>query len=206
MEHTPASRSTRVKRRAVVSLLVCGGTCSILIPTSPGLGFLPSEVAAIDSMAKAVRVNRPYGVPTIFGGIGCNDDSWTATNTSNAPSARSGHAAVWTGSEMIVWGGNAGSYFNTGAKYNPSTNNWIPISTTNAPAARSGPTAVWTGSEMIVWGGDDGQSVNTGGRYNPATDTWTATSTINAPLGRIFHTAVWTGKEMLVWGGWNEIE
>ena len=32
-------------------------------------------------------------------------DSWTATSTTNAPSARDDHTAVWTGSEMIVWGG-----------------------------------------------------------------------------------------------------
>ena len=30
---------------------------------------------------------------------------WTATSPSNAPSARYDHSAVWTGSEMIVWGG-----------------------------------------------------------------------------------------------------
>ena len=32
-------------------------------------------------------------------------DTWTATGTTNAPSARFNHTAVWTGSEMIVWGG-----------------------------------------------------------------------------------------------------
>ena len=32
-------------------------------------------------------------------------DSWTATSTTNAPDGRYGHTAVWTGSEMIVWGG-----------------------------------------------------------------------------------------------------
>ena len=32
-------------------------------------------------------------------------DSWTATSTTNAPAARFLHTAVWTGSEMIVWGG-----------------------------------------------------------------------------------------------------
>ena len=32
-------------------------------------------------------------------------DSWTATSTTNAPAARAHHTAVWTGSEMIVWGG-----------------------------------------------------------------------------------------------------
>ena len=36
-------------------------------------------------------------------------DSWTATSTTNAPAGRDYHTAVWTGSEMIVWGGDYGS-------------------------------------------------------------------------------------------------
>src|SRR5881398_1254150 len=79
-------------------------------------------------------------------------DSWTATTTVNAPSARSGHSLVWTGNEMIVWGGNAD---NTGGRYNPGTNIWTATSTTNAPSGRGNHTAVWTGSEMIIWGGVD---------------------------------------------------
>jgi len=122
-------------------------------------------------------------------------DSWTATSTINAPTARFGHTAVWTGSEMIVWGGNFGD--NAGGRYNPGTDSWTATATVNAPTARSGHTAVWTGSEMIIWGGID----NSGGRYNPNTDSWTATSTTNAPAGRYDHTAVWTGSEMIVWGG-----
>ena len=39
---------------------------------------------------------------------GMHRNTWTATSTSNAPSARYGHTAVWTGSEMIVWGGGFG--------------------------------------------------------------------------------------------------
>ena len=35
----------------------------------------------------------------------CTDNTWTATSTTNAPAARFRHTAVWTGSEMIVWGG-----------------------------------------------------------------------------------------------------
>ena len=34
-------------------------------------------------------------------------DSWTATSTNGAPAGRYWHTAVWTGSEMIVWGGEA---------------------------------------------------------------------------------------------------
>ena len=83
-------------------------------------------------------------------------DSWTATSTTNAPSGRYLHTAVWTGSEMIVWGGvMVTDDLNTGGRYNPSTDTWTATSTTNAPSARDDHTAVWTGSEMIVWGGDD---------------------------------------------------
>ncbi len=148
-----------------------------------------------------------YRLPTVSDrSDGCSDQTWTTISTINAPAPRASHTAVWTGNEMIVWGGYGGTYLNTGGRYDPSTDSWTAISTINAPAPRGGNTAVWTGSEMIVWGGDDGFSVNTGGKYNPATDTWTATNTATAPLGRIFHTAVWDGSEMIVWGGWNEIE
>jgi len=96
----------------------------------------------------------------------CND-SWTATSMTNAPTGRLGHTAVWTGTEMIVWGGyDSFSYFNTGGNYNPSIDSWTPTTTNNAPTARDTQTAVWTGSEMVIWGGIDSRGVsNTGGRY-----------------------------------------
>ena len=80
-------------------------------------------------------------------------DAWEATSTVNAPTAREWHTAVWTGSEMIVWGGLAGGYSNSGGRYNPATDSWTATGTINAPAGRARHTAVWTGSEMIVWGG-----------------------------------------------------
>ena len=148
-----------------------------------------------------------YTLPTISGGA-CIEDAWTRTNLTGAPDARFWHTAVWTGSEMIVWGGTRFG-LNTGARYNPSTDSWTATTTTNAPSARGAHTAVWTGSEMIVWGGEsfDGTQHywNTGGRYNPNIDSWTATSTTNAPDGRYFHAAVWTGTEMIVWGGTEDI-
>ena len=147
-----------------------------------------------------------YTLPTISDGAACSDDTWTATSTTNAPSVRAGHTAVWTGSEMIVWGGGASGpvYVNTGGRYMPSTDSWTATSTTNAPSSRAGHKAVWTGSEMIVCGGFNGSgNLNTGGRYNPSTDSWSATSTTNAPGGRQDCSAVWTGSEMIVWGGYD---
>ncbi len=153
-------------------------------------------------------VSANYTLPVISGqsdnsipSVACTDDTWTPTSTTNAPAGRYEHTAVWTGSEMIVWGGFNGSFLNTGGRYNPGTGSWTATSTTSAPAGRDRYTAVWTGSEMIVWGGFNGSYLNTGGRYNPGTDSWTATSITSAPAGRYEHTAVWTGSEMIVWGG-----
>ena len=48
-------------------------------------------------------------------------NTWTALPTTGAPAARSYHTAVWTGSEMIVWGGQGSNgYFNDGGRYNPA--------------------------------------------------------------------------------------
>ena len=172
------------------------------------------KVVGIDSTPKAfgVQANRPYQLPVIAGPSGgCIDDTWTPTTLTNAPVVRSGHTAVWTGSEMIVWGGLGGAggwefFWNTGGRYDPSTDSWMATSINAAPSGRIAHEAVWTGSEMIVWGGyfDDvggRHYLNTGGRYNPISNSWTATSTTNVPSARYIHTAVWTGNEMIVWGG-----
>ena len=172
-------------------------------------------------------------------------NNWTNTSTTNAPDGRLLHSAVWTGSEMIVWGGGGhgpGDDLNTGGRYNPVTDGWTTTTTDNVPTARDWHTAVWTGSEMIVWGGDAGgrlitvapqappsthksrdgvrgstptptptptatpiPSHGTGATYDPSTDNWTATSTSNAPSARGSHTAIWTGSEMIVWGGFDGI-
>jgi N-acetylneuraminic acid mutarotase len=148
-----------------------------------------------------------YVLPEINGSsTSCFADSWLGTN--RTPEARYYHTAIWTGSEMIVWGGVASSLhapLNTGAKYSPATDSWVPTSVIGAPDPRSSHTSVWTGSEMIVWAGRvfDGTNdfdVNTGGRYNPITDSWVSTSIIGAPYPRSGHTAIWTGSEMIVWG------
>jgi len=151
-----------------------------------------------------VAAGTSFSLPTIPNGPnGCIDNAWTATSISSAPDSRFFHTAVWTGSEMIVWGGAfQNTPFSTGGRYNPATDSWTATSATGAPAGRWLHTAVWTGSEMIVWGGQGSSAnLNTGGRYNPATDSWTATSTTGAPVARSWHTAVWTGSEMIVWGG-----
>jgi len=137
-----------------------------------------------------------------------SSNSWSATTTNGTPAARELHAAVWTGTQMIVWGGWGGGnlYLATGGRYTPSSDSWTATTTTGAPSGRYDPTAVWTGTQMIVWGGKDGSTstyFKSGGRYTPSSDSWTATTTTGAPTARVDHTAVWTGTQMIVWGGYN---
>jgi N-acetylneuraminic acid mutarotase len=133
---------------------------------------------------------------------------WSSVSTVNAPSSRIRYSLTWTGTEIIIWGGRdygISDVTNTGARYNPETNEWAVISVQNAPVGRQEHTAVWTGSELFIWGGrfeDLVTFTNSGGRYDPTTNTWSAMSTMNAPEARVWHVATWNGSEMGIYYGW----
>ena len=141
--------------------------------------------------------------PAGAGGAG----AWSATTETGAALRRAGHTAIWTGTEMIVWGGGSDVFIgSTGGRYDPAADHWTPMSTTNAPSTRSGYAVVWTGTEMIVWGGFSSDinglfSFADGARYAPASNTWTPTTNTNRPANRAYPAAVWTGRAMLVWDG-----
>jgi hypothetical protein len=62
-----------------------------------------------------VDPNNFFLVPLNTGGrYNPGADNWTATDLTSAPDARYNHTAVWTGNEMIVWGGSG---LNTGGRY-----------------------------------------------------------------------------------------
>ena len=65
------------------------------------------QTDALRAMSVATMLGQVvYTLPEIAdaGDAPCTDQ-WGATSTANAPGGRSLHTAVWTGSEMIVWGG-----------------------------------------------------------------------------------------------------
>lgn len=143
-------------------------------------------------------------------------NSWTSMSTVDAPTARNGHTAVWTGTELIVWAGGRDQNARTltGGRYNPSTDTWTPMSTINAPARRFQHHALFDGQRMIVWGGevDDGGVpiwVSDGAVYDPAIDVWTPLPTHNAPditkSTSIPDSVVLAGNDMLVWSAWNKL-
>jgi hypothetical protein len=122
-------------------------------------------------------------------------------------SGRSGTAAVWTGREVILWGGYDGrgvadgeTAFGDGAAYDPTTDRWRLLPT--APISARPPAAtVWTGSEMILWGSvgrDVPDAPRDGAAFDPETNTWREVPA--APFALNQADAVWTGQEMLVFG------
>ncbi len=132
--------------------------------------------------------------------------SWQLLPGTGAPTPRDGHSAVWTGSQMLIWGGFGGPSVEVGdgAAFSPATNTWHPLPTNGAPSPRGLHTAVWTGADMLVWGGDassTGSVLGNGAAYNPGAKSWRPLSLTGAPTARVGHVALWTGTRMLIWGG-----
>jgi N-acetylneuraminic acid mutarotase len=168
--------------------------------------------STLGALASGVSVSSPVGGDTSLISQGFQQiasipaPSWQNGNTVSQPSARSRHGTVWTGQELLVWGGtSAGNQLSgSGGSYRPATDQWTTISTIGAPAARSDHRQVWSGQEMMVWGGFAANGyLNTGGRFQTANQTWLSISTTGAPLARSQHVAIWTGNRMFVWGGQN---
>jgi hypothetical protein len=104
--------------------------------------------------------------------------------------------AVWTGSEMLVWG--------QGLKkaYSPRTNRWRDLPDSPLLRIHEGyGLVVWTGREMIGWGGGCcGDAFSDGVAYNPRTNSWRALP--RSPLaGAQRPLGAWTGRELVVFVG-----
>jgi N-acetylneuraminic acid mutarotase len=100
-------------------------------------------------------------------------NTWTAMSNTNAPSntiapsSRRYASAVWTDSEMIIWGGFNGGNLNDNRSYDSAADNWVRYEEEGILlSARYGHSAVWTGSEMIIWGGINTSALSDGARYD----------------------------------------
>lgn len=218
--HTPAPEGTECNTIVCVSSGTCNtsGECQST-PISiddedacttdacdPSSGAISHAPVNVDDQIACTTDSCDPATGTIShepSGAGCL--SWQLLPTEGAPDAREQHSAVWTGSKMIIWGGNGGPgklVLDTGAVYDSTNRTWSPVSMTGAPSARHSHQAVWTGSKMIIWGGYGASGeASGGGMYDPVTDSWTALTTTGEPTKRIRHTALWNGKTMVVFGG-----
>src|SRR6266850_645040 len=126
--------------------------------------FWRESAPALGEAAPAPVASAADPLPDLSASPCAPNDSWDNGSLSNIVDARAGHTAVWTGSLMIVWGGDNGA--EGGDRYDPATDTWTPTSEPGFTVEKIEPTAVWTGSLMVVWGGN---SLSTrGARYDPA--------------------------------------
>lgn len=120
---------------------------------------------------------------------------------------RQDHVAVWTGNEVIIWGGSegnkvAGAVHGDGAAYDLASDTWRPIAPSPL-SPRSRANAVWTGTEVIITGGTDRHAgvggLLSGAAYDPRTDQWR--SIPKAPEGRSGAKAVLVGNRAVFGAG-----
>ncbi|MCL4178993.1 MAG: hypothetical protein KJ072_14775 [Verrucomicrobia bacterium] len=149
------------------------------------------------------------------------EDQWKRMSTVNAPTRRAQHGAVWTGNEMLVWGGSHLRSEGTGYEitfpedfgaYDPTTDTWRRLASADSPVGREKPCLAWSGTELLLWGGtrltgdwDDLHYVYYSElfRFDPASAIWSQSLAPGAPAGRADHAAAWTGTEWVIWGGYN---
>jgi hypothetical protein len=125
--------------------------------------------------------------------------------------ARSGHAALWTGRYLIIWGGRNGTgVLSDGAIFDGQNRVWRQMSAV-LPAGESGRyghQAVWDGLQgrMVIWGGagpGDREPTSTlvfdpqQGSYG----TWSEVAVAAGPVGRRGGIALWLEDALMVWGG-----
>jgi hypothetical protein len=109
-------------------------------------------------------------------------------------------AAVWTGSEVVVWGGSFGDVtVSDAAAYNPATDTWrtlppAPIAVANYADG----SAVWTGDRVVVFAGASAAA------YDPKANRWRALppEPVHQPVSRRFAVAAGPGR-ILVWSVWE---
>jgi Sporulation and spore germination len=113
-----------------------------------------------------------------------------------APAGRAG-IAVWTGKELVEWGGGCcGDVSGDGAAYNPSTNTWRKIALPPV-AGQQSPVGAWTGKELVIFAGRDPDGKLVGGAaYDPAKNSWRRLGSNPEPARGAY--AVWDGHEVLV--------
>lgn len=179
-------RSRRWTTPLVLALGLVAAACSDRSPDSTTPIVSPPTVSPIPSTGEPpVASWRPLPKAPIVGRIGAG--------------------VVWTGEEMIVWGGvsRQGTIepVGDGAAYDPVAASWRGI----APAPSGvlgavGAGAAWTGSTAVFWAGNSPDGPTAGGVYDPTTDTWQRMP--DGPLGpREGYVSVWTGTELLIVGG-----
>ena len=80
-------------------------------------------------------------------------------------SGRGGHRAVWTGQEMLVWGGFNTTELKDGATYDPESDTWAELPPSPL-LSRQGQAMVWSDDAVVIWGGHGPHGEGEGAQAN----------------------------------------
>jgi hypothetical protein len=193
-----------VPRGSVLTLVVSASSGEV---TDDGLSDRYPDLARLGPVHTDLR-RAPSHQRTGQSAAGLARGRWSALP--RAPIApRGGASVIWTGHQLIVWGGASASHGQAlqanGAAYDPSAGRWRPLPA-GPLSPRVGQTAVWTGTEMVVWGGYDRLAHRQfrvsadGAAYSPTTRRWRVLPP--APLSaRADAIGIWTGGRVILLGG-----
>jgi hypothetical protein len=112
-------------------------------------------------------------------------------------------SAVWSGRELILWGGTTTPAGNSGgrgdgAAYNPATNSWRRLA--QSPLSAGITSGLWNGSEVLYGptrsGNANGMFASTtAATYDPSTDTWRR---LDLRIGHPGFLSGWDGQHLLL--------
>jgi hypothetical protein len=173
-------------------------------------GVTPAPASPLPGTTAGPCAGQPPGCGSALSTAAVLSEGQWSTFPAGPLAERTGQVEVWTGHELIVWGGEVDLqslgdpvYTADGAAYDPATRTWQMLPP--APLSpREDAAAAWTGSEMIVVGGVSGLNGTVGhddaASYDPSTNTWTLLPLF--PLeARSGAPATWTGRQLIVFGG-----
>jgi N-acetylneuraminic acid mutarotase len=106
---------------------------------------------------------------------------------------RANAVAVWTGDDVLVWGGYRGNpatplALQSGAAYHPTTKLWSKIA--DNQWAHPGAVGVWAEDRLYIL------AKNGGAKYNPTTNAWRDIARLPDGSGGGFRAAAWTGTTL----------
>ena len=198
------SRRRRHRLQGAAALAVAAAVAAVFLVPLPSVS-LKRHASTPTSLPHRIHHHSTLGVSVARLEAG----RWSTIPA--APVApRTGEVVVWTGRELIVWGGSGLSahgslIYGDGAAYDPATRRWRLLRAAPLPPTTEA-SAVWTGREMVVFGGyvdvSPGamQLTNAAAAFDPVTNRWRLLPT--PPVSpRASAIALWTGKVVVVLGG-----
>lgn len=113
---------------------------------------------------------------------------------------RLGAGMVWTGEEVIVFGGSNSTEVDGAAAYDPESRTWRELA--DAPDGLGLVAPVWTGSEVVALSTNpmDWQDGRPGAVYDPAGDSWRPVADAGYPGLGTATLPLWAGDRVVVTG------